>query len=459
MRFTNSGSSPARLSDAEALTIARDVFLYAYPLVVMDVTRQQLTSFSQPSTSRPGAGPPNRFIHITSFPDASFKAVVRPNVDTLYSTAWLDLADEPLVLSVPATDRYFMLPLLSMWTDVFSVLGTRTLGRDAGRSFVVVGRDWNGDVPHPLPIVRAPTRYVWIIGRTQTNGRADCENVRTVQSGYTLTPLSAWGTPGYEAPPGKVDPSVDLDTPPPVQVARMDALTFYGRFADLMKDNPPYFYDDPIVRRMERLGIRVGESFALARTPATTQAALTQALREGNGKLADARDAVAHRSRRGGWIFPPTGGFYGNDHLLRALIALHGLGMNLPEDAVYAATGVDGDGAPLNGDRRYALRFAPGELPPVDAFWSITAYDPAGYLIANPIDRYAIGDRDPLVRAADGSLTIQLQSESPKRSGIQEANWLPIPAHGPFNLLLRLYGPREVVIREVWIPPPVTRVD
>jgi hypothetical protein len=188
----------------------------------MDVTRQQLTNYAEPNET--GQGPPNRFINLRTFPDPKIRIVVRPNADALHSSAWLDLKAEPIVLSVPVTDHYFMLPMLSMWTDVFAVPGTRTTGPNSARMFLVTGPGWTGNVPAEMEVIKSPTRYVWFIGRTQTNGKAD-----------------------YVAPKGTVDPSIDMKTPPPVQVDKMDVATFFARFAEVLKDNPPSEDDHPTV--------------------------------------------------------------------------------------------------------------------------------------------------------------------------------------------------------------------
>ncbi|MGZ3448317.1 MAG: DUF1254 domain-containing protein [Polyangiales bacterium] len=440
----------SKLSDDRAIEIARETFLYAYPLVLMDVTRRQLTNYVEPSDV-PGTGPENRFVHLREFPNAQFKMVVRPNVDTLYSTAWLDLEAEPMLLSVPPVGRYFMLPMLSMWTDVFAVPGTRTSGREA-REYAVVGPSFAGKVPSDLEIIRAPTRYVWIIGRTQTNGIADYPNVHSIQAGYRLRPLSARGNPDYVPAPGKVDPSVDTKTPPPVQVENMDAATFYARFAALMKDNPPYFYDSPLIMQMERLGIRPGQEFDLGHQSPTVQSALARAMKEGHARIARAGETAGVK----GWAYSPRGGFYGDDRLLRASIARFGLGMNLSQDAIYPSLSFDSEGKPLNGTSNYVLRFEKGMEPPVRAFWSITAYDAEGYLYPNTMNRCALGDRDKMTRGADGSISIYLQNDSPGKD--KEANWLPVP-RGPFNLLLRMYWPNDAILERTWTPPLARRVD
>jgi len=436
----------------DAYEIAREAYIYAYPMVLMDATRAQLTNFAD--SGRAGFGPPNRFNNARAFPPADFRAVVRPNVDTLYSSAWLDLGPEPVVLSVPATDRYFMLPMLSMWTDVFAAPGTRTTGPDSAREFVVAGPKWSGAVPPGLELIRSPTRWVWIIGRTQTNGAGDYANVHSIQDRYRLTPLSAWGKADYAPPPGKVDPAIDMRTPPPAQVARMDAAAFFARFAEVLKDNPPNPADYPTLHRLQRVGLVAGNDFDLGSAPP----AVRQAFERGT---ADAKKELAEAARKSsgeaasGWSYRVTGGAYGVDYRFRAAIAYSALGYNLPQDAVYPSLARDSEGRPLDGNERYVLHFGKGELPPVRAFWSVTAYDADGYFIPNALARQALGDRDKLVVNADGSLDLHLQSESPGKD--KEANWLPV-AKAPFNLLLRLYWPKSEVLDGAWTPPPVRRI-
>jgi hypothetical protein len=439
-------------SEQEAYEIARDAYVYAYPLVLTHTTLQQLSNFAEPVADSV-FGPPNQFHHARAFPDPADRIVIRENVDTLYSAATLDLKAEPMVLSVPATDRYFQLPMLSLWTDVFAVPGTRTTGRNTARDFLVVRPAWQGDVPADLEVIRSPTRYVWIIGRTQTNGTADYANVHKIQDGYKLTPLSAWGTGDYVPPAGVVDPSIDMRTPPPQIVDNMDAAAFFGRFAELLKDNPPNQVDYPMIHRLERLGFEVGESFDLSAAPATIRQAIERAFADGKALVLAEGDKAAGIGGAG-WVYTTRGGAYGVDYLYRAAIAQCCVGENLPQDAIYPSLATDSEGQPLDGTNAYVLHFDAGALPPVDAFWSVTAYDIEGYFIPNPLDRQAIGDRDPLVPNPDGSLDLYIQADSPDPG--KEANWLPV-AKAPFTLLMRLYSPRDEVLNGTWTPPPVVR--
>jgi hypothetical protein len=452
--FTGSNALAQAISADEAQEIARDAYIYGYPLVLMNVTRQQLTNYAEP-TGTAGQGPPNQFIHLREFPDPKFKVVIRPNADTLYSSAWLDLNAEPVVLSVPASDRFFMLPMLSMWSDVFAVPGTRTTGRNSTRTFLVVGPAWGENVPPGMEIIKSPTRYVWFIGRTQTNGKSDYDAVHKLQDSYKLTLLSGWDRLGYTPPKGTVDPSVDMKTPPPLQVDGMDAASFFARFAEALKDNPPNEVDYPTVHRMERIGISVGRSFDLNAAPAAIKSAFERGTVEAQTAIATAAKAASGESGKG-WSYRLDGGAYGVNYLFRAAIAKYGLGYNLPQDAIYPSLANDSEGRPLDGNNAYVLRFERGETPPVNAFWSVTAYDAEGYFIANALDRNAIGDRDKLTLNADGSLELYFQAPSPGKD--KDSNWLPV-AKGPFNLLMRLYWPKPEVLDGTWRPPAVKRMN
>lgn len=442
-------------SPEEAQEIARDAYIYAYPLVLMELTRRQMTNYATQPGNIPGVGPLNRFIHVREFPDPAMKIVIRPNADTLYSSAWLDLDAEPIVLSVPAVDRYFLLPILSMWTDVFAVPGTRTTGPNCARLFLICGPNWKGTVPQGMEAIKSPTRYVWIIGRTQANGKSDYDNVHRIQDQYNLTPLGAWGNKNYVPPEGKVDPKVDMTTPPPAQVDKMDAATFVELFTRTLKDNPPRSDDYPMIHRLERIGMFPDEDFQLKAAPPAMRAAIERGFQDGAKTIA----LEGRRALGGGgsseWSYRIAGGDYGVDYLFRAIIARFGLGANLPQDAVYPAAMRDSEGRVFDGNERYVMRFEKGKLPPVNAFWSLTAYDPDGYFIPNSLQRQALGDRDNLKKNPDGSVDIYFGSESPGRE--RESNWLPT-GQGPFNILLRMYSPKAAMLNGSWTPPPVKRM-
>jgi hypothetical protein len=360
------------------------------------------------------------------------------------------------VLSVPATDRYFMLPIMSLWTDVFAVPGTRTTGANTARDFLLVGPLWQGTVPAGLEVIRSPTRYTDIIGRTKADGPADYDAVHKVQAGYKLTPLSAWGKGEYTPPKGKVDPTIDMKTPPPVTLDRMTAAAYFAQFAELLKDNPPGPFDYPIIHRLERVGFKLGTAFDLNAASPQIRQAFEQGMTDAKALvLSEGKKAGGEGKGLKGWVYTLNSGAYGVDYLYRAAIAQCCLGENLAQDAVYPSLATDSDGQPLDGSKKYVLHFEKGSLPPVDGFWSVTVYDSDGYFIPNEIKRQALGDRSNLSANADGSVDIFIQADSPGKD--KETNWLPVAAGQPFNLLMRLYWAREEVLSGAWAPPQVTK--
>jgi hypothetical protein len=416
----------------------------------MDVTRKQFTNIE--SGKMLGRGPMNTFSQMRTFPPADFREVVRPNFDTLYSTGWLDLTAEPMIVSAPDTaGRFYLLPMLDMWTDVFASPGKRTTGTKAAH-FAIVPPGWTGNLPQEVERIDAPTPHVWIIGRTQTNGQKDYDAVHKVQDGYTITPLSRWGKEPQPVTV-KIDPTVDMKTPPLEQVNGMLAAKYFSYAAELMKTNPPHITDQPIVARMKLLGIEVGKKFDFEKADLIIRKALEAAPASGL-KAMKAKLPTLARSVNSWQMNTDTMGVYGTYYLKRAIIAMVGLGANLPEDAIYPMTLTDGEGKPFSGANPYVLRFTKAELPPVEAFWSVTLYDNDGFPVPNPINRHAIGDRDPLKYNEDGSLDLYIQHEAPGKD--KESNWLPAPV-GAFNLTMRLYAPKASALTGEWSPPPVVR--
>jgi hypothetical protein len=440
----------AKETEPEIQPIATEAYAFLYPLVLMDITRRVMTN-AEPKFGSP-TGPMNMFHHLRAFPTADFKDVVRPNFDTLYSIAWLDLGDEPMIVSVPDTEgRYYLLEMLDMWTDAFAVPGKRTSGT-AAANFALVPQGWQGKVPKDVERIDAPTMCVWIIGRTQTNGPKDYDAVHKVQDGYRITPLSEWG----KAPrPIKfqLDPSVDMKTTPMKQVETMSAGDFFEYAAELMKLHPPHVTDWSIVARMKRIGIEAGESFDFEETDSAVKRALERAPASGLQWMKSTAPSIA-RIVNGWQINTETIGVYGNAYLKRAIVALVGLGANQPEDAIYPLSYGDADGKPYDGANDYMLHFGQKELPPVGAFWSVTLYDADGFPVANELNRHALGDRDPLKYSADGSLDLYLQHASPGKN--RESNWLPAPG-GEFTLTMRLYEPKAEIIDGRWLPPAIRR--
>ena len=446
---TTAGSQA--ITEQEAHAIGVDAYLYFYPLVSVGITRKVGTNVE--AGKLPGFGPANMFHSFAAFPAADNKTVVRFNFDTLYSSAFLDMTKEPVVVSAPNTDgRYYLLPMLDAWSDVFASPGWRTTGTQAG-NFLITPPGWTGEVPSGMTRISAPTPHVWIIGRTKTDGPSDYDAVQKIQAGYKVTPLSQWGKSPVP-PTVTIDPTVDMKTPPKVQVDTMPADKFFAYAAELLKINPPHVTDQPIIAQLKKIGIEVGKSFDLNKADPVVQRALASAPGEAQQLMTWAIPTIGRVAN--GWSMNTnTMGVYGNYYLKRAIVAQVGLGANLPEDAVYPLNLADETGKPLDGANKYALHFDKGQTPPADAFWSVTLYDAEGFQVANPLNRFAVSSWMPLKYNADGSLDLYFQNGSPGAD--KEANWLPAPKDG-FNVMLRLYAPRSDVLTGKWNPPAVTRV-
>ncbi len=433
--------------------VATSAYVYAYPLILMEMTRRVSTNVAD--TKQFGRGPMNQFSHVPAFPDSTFTDVVRPNADTLYSIMWFDVSREPLLISVPDSEgRYYLLPMLDMWTDVFAVPGKRTTGTGS-QVLAIAGPGWQGQLPAEAALIRSPTAIGWIIGRTQTNGKADYLAVHKFQGAFTTTPLSQWGK-SYRPPAGTINPDVDMKTPPVDQVEKLSPAAYFSLFTELTELNPPHPNDYPILDQMRRMGIEPGKRFAFDKASPEIQRALTEA-----GPVA-LKKIKAFFLRAGvpnaGWRTNLSGiGTYGADYLSRAGVAYAGLGANTTDDAVYPTAIADADGKPFSSDNRYVLHFNKDQIPPVHGFWSLTMYDQRQLFTANPIDRFAIGDRDKLAFNSDGSLDLYIQRESPGKD--KEANWLPAPASGPFTMNLRLYWPKAEVVDGSWAPVGVKQVN
>jgi hypothetical protein len=448
----NPPASSAAVTEDEAAQIGTEAYIYGYPLVTMEMTRRVLTNAAAPDGK---LAPMGQFARLRSYPTPADKEVTAPNADTLYTLAWLDVGKEPWVLSIPdARDRYYLMPMLSGWTDVFQVPGKRTTGTKA-QAYAITGPGWQGTLPAGVKEYKSPTSMVWILGRIYCTGTPeDYKAVHALQDEFKLVPLSSYGKP-YTPPPGKVDPSIDMKTPVREQVNRMSAGEYFTLLAALMKDNPPAAADAPMVANMARIGIVPGQEFDISTLDPAVQKGLQGVPKAGIEKI------MAHFKIAGkeinGWLFSTRTGLYGTDYLQRGLITAIGLGANRPQDAVYPTSEVDAEGKPYDGANKYVMHFAKGQVPPVRGFWSLTMYDGEYFFVPNPLNRYTLSSRFKFNYNKDGSLDLYIQKDSPGTN--KEANWLPAPA-GTFILMLRLYWPREKppsIIDGTWKPPAVVR--
>jgi len=442
----------AAVTQEEAAAIGVDAYIYGYPLVTMEMTRRVMTNVEKPEGTR---APMGQFVRMREYPTAAFRDVTAPNADTLYLVAWIDVSKEPWVFSVPdMKERYFLMPMLDGWTDVFQDPGKRTTGTKA-KTYAITGPNWKGGkLPSGVREYKSPTALVWILGRIYCTGTPDdYKAVHALQDKFALVPLSAYRKP-YTPAPGQVDPAVDMKTPVREQVNRMDAGTFFKLLARLMTDNPPAKDDAPMLAKMARIGIVPGQDFDIAKLDPTVAQGLQNAPKAGFDKI------MAHFKNAGsevnGWTFSTKTGLYGTDYLQRALITAIGLGANRPQDAIYPTSEMAAaTGKPYEGDNKYVIHFAKGQMPPVNAFWSLTMYDADYFFVQNPLNRYTLSSRSKFKTNKDGSVDLFIHNAAPAKG--RESNWLPAPA-GRFILMLRLYWPKNAVIDGTWKPPVVTPI-
>ena len=343
--------------------------------------------------------------------------------------------------------------MLSGWTDVFEVPGSRTTG-GAKQTFLITGPGWNGTVPAGMKLLKSPTAMVWLLGRIYCTGTPeDYAAVHALQDAFKLQPLSTWGK-DY-APQGKVDPSIDMKTPVRDQVNALPLKDYFTLLAELMKRNPPAEADAPALARFARIGLKAGKDFDPTvlgnhggrEVPKLSFDRIKLHFLDSNGDM----------SRVNGWNYTVKAGLYGTDYLQRALITAIGLGANRPEDAIYPTSLKPNLIEDYDGRHNYVMRFPKGKLPPVRGFWSLTMYDEQMFFVANPINRYSMSLRTKPTYEADGSLVIYIQHDSPGKD--KEANWLPAPK-GKFHLMLRLYWPnadKPSLIDGTWMIPAVEK--
>ena len=446
------------ITEEEAHAIGVDAYIYFYPLLSMDITRQQLTNIE----AAKGAigGPPNLFNNIAEFPTADMRVVVRPNFDTLYSSAWLDLTKEPVVVSAPDTQgRYYLLPMLDMWTDVFASPGWRTTGTGAG-NFLIAPPGWRPDFatgsmssscrPEPRGSMRRRPMSGSSGGPRRTARPTMTPSTRSRR--VTRSPCSRSGARSQSRSTSKIDPSVDMKTPPKVQVdtCRPRLFRLCGR---VMKLNPPHITDQPILARMKRIGIEPGKSFDLSKADPAVQKALATVPQDAQALMAWKLPTIARVDN--GWSMnTDTMGVYGNYYLKRAIVAQQGLGANLPEDAIYPFNLADEDGQAARWQERLHPSFREERDSTRPGLLVGDAYDDQGFQVANSINRFAVSSWMPFQYNADGSLDLYFQSKSPGKD--KEWNWLPSPA-GPYNLTMRLYAPQQNALTGKWTSAPVVK--
>ena len=438
------------ISPDEAKAIAQEAWIFGMPLVYIEI---QIDTATHVPKADQGRAPINQFVHYRAFPDASNRTVVGFNVDTLYSLAQLDLSKEPMVLSVPDMGkRFWVMQIIDAWNNVPHAPGSRTVGSKGGH-FAIVGPTWKGTLPQGLTELRVPTNLALLGGRTYTGGPDDYAAVHALQDQYKLVPLSSWGKP--YTPPDNVPlkEGVDAKTPVPKQVLALSPEDFFNRLNRLLVTNPPEPDDPKTMARLATLGIAPGATFRMDAFTPEVRKAIEAGVADGIKAM---RETVRGKMVNGWQIALDMGRYGTSTPIGRAgpSSASAATCRRMPSIRLPKSTATASRSTARTSTR---LHFTKAEIPPVDAFWSLTMYDDDAYLVANPINRYALGDRSHLTFDAEGGLTLYIQSDSPGKD--KESNWLPAPKDAGFKLALRLYAPKKAVADGTWAPPPVKRAS
>lgn len=423
--------------------------LYSLPLAMVYATMQKSTNAAQAGERN---APVNQLFHHNKLADSNSKLVVTPNVDTVYSQAFLDLSREAaLVLEKPKTDRYYAIQVMNAYSDTIAVLGTGNDGQGK-QAYLFTREGYKGDVPKGVKRVTVNTDLIWVVARIVCDGERDLRNVSALQKSTRLLPLKNYVSGKNYAPEaGQYDKRKDFV--PVNHVMQMSAKAFFDQINRLMVGNPPQKQDEEITKVLAAVNVGAGKTFdpsVLGEDP--------EGAWDDIKKAAD-KNAIAEtarfNTRNGIWSYfdKPIGDF-GTEYGYRGLVALRGLGANPVEAAIYAKTSADSTGAALSGKNAYKIHFEPNALPPVEkyGFWSITVYGQDDFLIPNKENKYAITDRTPFVKNADGSVDLYVSKELPV--GVDKANWLPV-SDNAFHLFLRIYLPAKEVRNGTWNTPAI----
>jgi hypothetical protein len=456
---TDAKAAEAAVKEREARDTAIEGYIYAYPLVTMELTRRVMTNVEKADATR---APMGQFLRIRTYPPVDDHAVTAPNADTLYTIVWLDVSKEPWVVSIPdMKGRFFLFPMLDGWTNVFEDPGKRTTGTGP-QKYAITGPGWSGTLPQGVTEYKSPTGIVWVLGRIYCTGTPeDYKAVHALQDKVSAVPLSAYGKP-YTPEPGKVDPGVDMKTAAREQVNALDAAAYFKLFAELLKTNPPAAEDAPMVAELAKIGIVPGQDFDATKLDPAVAKGLASAPKPAQDKIMEwMKEGVVAGDFKleHGWLFTTKTGLYGTGYRQRALITAIGLGANRPQDAVYPTSEGPDVLKKYSGEQKYVMHFNKGEMPPVKGFWSLTMYDASYFFVPNALNRYTLSQRNKFKPNKDGSVDLYIQRESPGKD--KEANWLPAPS-AQFILMMRLYWPTETppsLLDGTWKVPEVKEVS
>ncbi len=437
---------------AEARTIAKEAYIYGFPMV--DSYRIQHAYFVDHQNPEFKA-PWNQIRNMPRVFTADDKAVQTPNSDTPYSMLGMDLRAGPIVLTVPEIekDRYFSIQLIDLYTFNFDYIGSRATGNDGG-SFLIAGPDWQGEIPNGVKkVIRSETELVLAAYRTQLFDPADLDNVKQIQSGYQAQPLSVFL--GQSAPAAA--PSIDFIQPLTPATQKISP-EFFNILNFVLQFCPTHPSEQELMARFAKINVGAGMTLDVDTLSPELKTAIEQGMADAWAELKELKTQQIDTGKlTSGDIFG-TREYLQNNYLYRMAAAVLGIFGNSKQEAMYPFYSVDADKQPLNGANRYTLRFAPDQLPPVHAFWSLTMYKlPESLLVANPLNRYLLNS--PMLpqfkRDVDGGLTLYIQHESPGLD--QESNWLPAP-EGLFFCAMRLYWPKAEALEGRWQQPPMQRM-
>jgi hypothetical protein len=395
-------------------------------------------------------------IKMRTYPVVDNHCCAAPNSDTLYTIGWLDVSEEPWVIKVPAMgDRYYILPFLDGWSEVIHV-ASQPLTGGGEQTYAVTGPEWSGTLPDGLTEVESGTGMVWVLRRVYSTGTKEGDaKVHALQDAFDVRPLSAWGKE-YTPPKGKVDRSIDMKTAVRKQVNGLDVAAFFDRLARLMVANPPHPEDQEMVARTARIGVVAGQD--AAKLGFLDRELLPMVPKLG---LAEMGAHLKRQPTTNGWLYFAKGvGNWGTDDLTRGMANLLGPGWNRPQDAIYPISLKEAEGNAYDASKHdYLVRLEPDQMPPADAFWSLTPCDDDLFFVPNALKRFEVGARSQFVTGDDGSIELHLQAKSPGKD--KEPNWLPAPEGKP-KLVLRLYDPSKTphsILDGSWTPPPVTHAN
>ena len=426
---------------ADVWEVLEEAYVYAFPLVLMDATKDNATNTEEPVVNQ---SPVNQFIHSRDLVNADFRNVVSPNVDTLYTQIWYDLSEEPMVYVLPDAGRFCKVQVLDAWTNTPAVL-------DKAGTYAITLSSWEGELPDGMIRVDVPTSIAWSITRTLVSGEADIPAVRAIQDKMQLMPLSAYIAGGEYQPP-KGSHSKENDFVPINKVIAMDPVSFFNKANELMVKNPPAAADTEMLERIATVNVGPGLSFDISVLTGGIKENWTKMLQGVRPSLLQKIEKFAMKLGQWHYYGAPIGNF-GTEYAYRTLVAIAGLGANPVEVALYPKLELDANGNALTGEKIYNLHFENCPQVLEGGFWSVTAYGDDDFLIANPIDRYCINDRSGLKANEDGSIDVILSNDAPEDT----TNWLPVGDKG-FHLYMRIYSP-DIDALETWTAPVIYLVD